>query len=452
MSDPEPRWQTDMFAVVVHGTELKLLAVRVDGAWTLPRAQIDKDTWSGDAPAMKAALRETTSIDAVVLRLAHRQADEANHRVVLLMVMALAPGAAAPADAAWVGADALDTLTFAHTEHRAAVQTILEDLRSGHMPAHRVPWATRGWLEQATAWMAHELEQRGLYIVGSVEQRRVWTLSCVLRAATNAGDVYFKVTRPSPLFVNEAALVNDLSQLLPRNIPNPIAIHRQNGWLLLRDFGKEIGWNGAADVREAALRGFVQLQQATVAHVDTLLSLGCIDRRLNKLVEQSMALWADDGALVNMSTDEVAALHRVQPKLQRVCERLAAYRVPATLMHGDLHMGNIAHADREFVYFDWSDACIAHPFLDMIDVVHQKDEALRIRLRDAFLSEWTAYEPMSRLLEMWRLAEPLCALHQAISYRSIQANTEAALQAEFDADVPYWLRKVLAAMETLPEI
>ncbi len=42
--------------------------------------------------------------------------------------------------------------------------------------------------------------------------------------------------------------------------------------------------------------------------------------------------------------------------------------------------------------------CIAHPFLDMIDILHEKDAALQVRLRDAYLAEWTAYEPIERLL------------------------------------------------------
>ncbi len=30
-------------------------------------------------------------------------------------------------------------------------------------------------------------------------------------------------------------------------------------------------------------------------------------------------------------------------------------------------------------------------------------------LQEEYLAQWTAYEPMSRLLEAWILAKPLCA-------------------------------------------
>ena len=39
--------------------------------------------------------------------------------------------------------------------------------------------------------------------------------------------------------------------------------------------------------------------------------------------------------------------------------------------------------------FDWTDACVAHPFIDMIAIGYEEDEAVAARLLDAYLAEWS---------------------------------------------------------------
>jgi aminoglycoside phosphotransferase (APT) family kinase protein len=119
--------------------------------------------------------------------------------------------------------------------------------------------------------------------------------------------------------------------------------------------------------------------------------------------------------------------------------------VPNALVHGDLHLGNVGRRNGRYLFFDWTDACIAHPFLDLIDVVHEEDAAVRDRLRDAYLSAWRGFGSEQQLLEIWSAAAPLASLNQAISYRYIRANIEPGSTRELDWALPYWLRNVLAA-------
>ena len=125
---------------------------------------------------------------------------------------------------------------------------------------------------------------------------------------------------------------------------------------------------------------------------------------------------------------------------------LAAYAVPPTIVHGDLHLSNVAQGPRSYLFFDWTDACIAHPFVDMISIFQEEEGALRDRLRDAYLSEWTPSEPAEHLRRAWQLAEPPGALHHAISYRSIVANLEPPIDLHTMQSTPYWLRKVIAGL------
>src|SRR5215213_3386730 len=100
---------------------------------------------------------------------------------------------------------------------------------------HTLPWAQPGWREQASAWIYAELEQRGVTIVGAIEQPHVRPWSTVLRVPTSAGDHYFKAT--SPLLAHEPALTQWLAQQRPDCIAPVLAVDRERGWMLMPDGG-----------------------------------------------------------------------------------------------------------------------------------------------------------------------------------------------------------------------
>jgi hypothetical protein len=56
-------------------------------------------------------------------------------------------------------------------------------------------------------------------------------------------------------------------------------------------------------------------------------------------------------------------------------------------------------------------------------------------------------ESLERLRQVWALAQPFGALHQAISYAHIVAGLEATARHEVAWGIPYWLRKVLQFLE-----
>jgi aminoglycoside phosphotransferase (APT) family kinase protein len=132
-----------------------------------------------------------------------------------------------------------------------------------------------------------------------------------------------------------------------------------------------------------------------------------------------------------------------------LCQALASFGLPETLVHGELHGGNVAVQNGEFVYFDWTDVCISHPFFDMLNIFFEEDTAVRSQLRDAYLAEWTDFAPMDRLLAAWSLAEVLGAVHHAVSYWQIMANVEERNQYQLDWALPFWLRQILKLSEAL---
>ena len=76
----------------------------------------------------------------------------------------------------------------------------------------------------------------------------------------------------------------------------------------------------------------------------------------------------------------------------------------------------------------------------------------RAQVMGAYLKSWLDYEPMDRLKEIWKLAEPLGALHQAISYQHILAAIEPTDKPQFVEDLPRWLRRAVRMTPTNPTL
>jgi aminoglycoside phosphotransferase (APT) family kinase protein len=289
----------------------------------------------------------------------------------------------------------------------------------------------------------------------------VWELSCVLRAPTTAGDVWFKTSIASPLFVNEGVVMRALAGLFPDHVPAPLAVEPERGWMVLAGFGTRVGWDASLEAVEAVARTFARMQVEAAGQVDLLLAAGCHDRRLDRLAARAEAWLPEvgaDGRLPAMDAatwltgDEAAALAAALPRIRAACEELAALAVPPSLVHGDLHLANVAEGPRGPLIFDWTEACVAHPFLDLATIrrgtgeVDEAEEELRARLRAAYLPAWSSFEPPERLARAWELAVPLGALHQAISYRSLMASLQPPIDLHMSQSTAWWLRQVLAKL------
>ncbi len=314
---------------------------------------------------------------------------------------------------------------------------------SATVPATRAPWAQAGWLAEATTWIESSLRDLGRAPTGPVEQVRTWPLSAVLRVPTENGRVYFKATSSSPLFVDEGRVMTGLAGLFRHEVPRPLAIDSPRRWMLLDDIGDSLGWQAPVEVRESVLRVFAFMQVASSSDVAALLEIGCIDRRPAWLARETRQLLGDDEALAAFDEHEIARLRALEPVLVELCDRLAKGPVPNALVHGDLHLENVARVGGSYVFFDWSDACVTHPFLDLIDVHREEDAAVRERLRDAYLSAWADYGSPQQLRELWDVSAPLASLNQAVSYRHIAANVEPASVQQLESALPDWLRRVL---------
>ncbi|NES78012.1 MAG: phosphotransferase [Okeania sp. SIO1H4] len=142
----------------------------------------------------------------------------------------------------------------------------------------------------------------------------------------------------------------------------------------------------------------------------------------------------------------IQKLQTLAPHLKKLCSQLAEYKIPPTLVYEDLHLGNVALHNNKYLIFDWTDSCISHPLFDMFPLFFPQKKKPFLSslssLRDEYLSQWEIYESKPHLLEAWKLAKPLCALHHAVTYQHITACLEPRAKQECNA-LLYFLRQLL---------
>src|SRR5919112_3616155 len=262
MSEYSPTWCTELYGILIHPRELRILMLWGAAGWSLPHMSLDRAVWEADVGKVSEAMRLALGAEVTTLRYASYSVSEDAHQIDAIYVLESHNPAWEPQDGAeWVGRAALADLPLAHPEHRALVAAHLAEAESGQIPEHRPPWARVGWFELAAAWTQSELARLGYSLSAPVEQIKSWGISCILRAHTASGGVYFKAASSLPLFAHEPAVMRGLSGLYPDHIPAPLSIDDQHRWMLLADFGAPIEWGAPVEVQEEMLRLYGELQR-----------------------------------------------------------------------------------------------------------------------------------------------------------------------------------------------
>jgi hypothetical protein len=302
-----------------------------------------------------------------------------------------------------------------------------------------VEWTQTAWLQSAHGWILAELERLGLAPTGPIEQPHVRPWSTVLRVPTGGGDLWFKANMPA--LAREAAVVSVLVRRRPDCVPELLAADLERGWMLLGDGGTRLREAGL-DVAcwEEVLARYAQLQLDLVADRDELLAAGAPDRRLAVLPVLYEELVAGEHPL--LQDEELTRLRTLTPRIAELCEELAAFGLPETIQHDDLHDGQVFVRDGRYLFFDWAEACVAHPFFTLtvtLGVLGNEPE----RFRDAYLEPWTRIAPREELLAAFPTAYLLGGVCRALTWRAVIEGMPAPFAAEWADMVPARLRLLL---------
>ena len=313
-------------------------------------------------------------------------------------------------------------------------------------------WTDDRWLTSVKGWVEGQLETLGLQSTGPFEQPHIRPWSTVLRMPTTGGDVWFKAN--IPLLAYEAAVVAVLSARRPDFVPGLLATDVERGWMLMADGGERLR---EIVERERDLGRWLdilprygRLQIDLVQDVELLLDLGLPDRRLETLAHGYDELI---DRVETVTNDERRRLRALAPTIAELCEELALLGVPETIQHDDLHDGQIFVRDGRYLFFDWGDACVSHPFFSMSvtlegqlswgldDVEHSEDIA---PYRDAYLEPFRGFAAWAELQAAHEVALRLGWICRALNVRRFASGLPPPYRDEHLQGVGLRLRKVLA--------
>ena len=252
-------------------------------------------------------------------------------------------------------------------------------------------WSDPAWLAEAHTWIESQLLELGIQRTAAIEQPHVQHWATVLRIPTAKEPLWFKANATSQAF--EAGVVELLAQRRPDDVPRLLMGEGGHG---LRELVE--GMRDLSPWLEALPR-YGELQLALAPDRDALLALGTPDRRLAVLpglYDQLLEAAADE-----LSAGDRRRLEQLSPWVVEACAELAGLGVPETIQHDDLHDGQVFVRDGHYLFFDWGDACVSHPFTTMSvtlegvlswgldDVENSVDVA---PFRDAYLEPFTGAE------------------------------------------------------------
>lgn len=315
------------------------------------------------------------------------------------------------------------------------------------------------WFEEVSSWINSELPQLGYEVMGTIEVLHIRPWSKVLQIPTLAGAVYFKDCAGE--LIAEPALTQKISSWFPVHMPKILAVKPEMGWMLMEDGGTTLREVIRADRDishwERLLPLYAELQLKMVDHLPELLALGAPDRRLATLPEQFENLLASKRLLLLDQQDGITAaeydrLKKMTTKVEHISGKLSASPVPASIHHGDFHDGNIFLNNDHFVFFDWGDCSISHPFFSLRTVCVSIENSLELEeyppefdgLRDIYLNSWKKIDSFENLLAAYHLSAILSPICTALGYYQTMASLDDPLKSEYAGAIPGLLQEFLS--------
>ncbi|MCB9420218.1 MAG: phosphotransferase [Ardenticatenaceae bacterium] len=321
-------------------------------------------------------------------------------------------------------------------------------------------WQNPDWLEQVHQWIWDELAVQAITVTGPIDQFHIRPWSTVMRAPTNQGNVYFKAS--TSVCGHDTAVTQTIFRYRPDTIPAVLAVDAKRGWLLLADGGQRLREAFREEKKpmqdwSAILADYARLQMDLAGHVAEFLAGGTPDQRLARLPALYEEVLADTQWLLidqpdGLTAAEYERLLAAVPQVTEMCRQLAGYAVPESLHHNDLHDGNIFIRDGRYLFFDWGDSSISHPFFCLRTVFISMENTFGLAENDPIFDTfgrdywlcWRQFETELNLADAFALARKLWALSSALKYR-MHLSQVVEMRAQYAGAVPSLLQEFLAA-------
>jgi len=299
------------------------------------------------------------------------------------MLVEIGPLSTEPRGFRWVVVSESDAQTVDPAWARDSMRSWTRERVAGWSDL-RPQWSRPGWLAEAAQWMHERMTAAG-YVDPEVPRiHQLWGISVVLSAASRTGRAFFKCS--GDRFRHEGQMTQALAGSSRGYLPDVLAIEPDRGWFLMRDLEAPLLGDQPESMWARGIDALAALQQTWLGRSDDLLAAGAGLRPLSQLAEwvRGTALDAD------------------------------------SLVHGDFHPWNVVAGPEGARIFDWTDAAVGHPFLDLVTYVMRTDDpALRRHLLQRYLGHWSRHLPSHDLHAAGQLALVVGALYQACNHAQL---------------------------------
>ena len=287
----------------------------------------------------------------------------------------------------------------------------------------RAPYAEPGGPAASVRWAVAALAALGTPGAVAVQQR-TWNLSAIWRLDAGGAPVAWLKQVPR-FFGHEAAVLGLVAGVAPALVPPLLAAGDQGRMLLAHVPGRD-GYDAGVAVRAGIAERFHAVQVAFAGRAGDLLATGMPDARL------------DAGALAAVARpylDRIDGLRALIGDLPRRLDAVAACGLPDTLVHGDLHPGNVRVDGPRLVLMDWGDATLGHPAHDILRLTTGLPAGEAAELTAAWALRWRLAAPGSDPQRAAELMRPVTALRMAAVYAGFLAGIEPSERPYHAGDV-----------------
>jgi hypothetical protein len=274
----------------------------------------------------------------------------------------------------------------------------------------RPDYAKPGGPARSLAWAASVLDEP----IETAQQHRTWNLSAIWRLTTARGEVMWLKQVPH-FFLHEAKVLTYLNHV-------PLHAFDRAGRMLMGNIPGADLYDAPYPVREQIAGDMVAIQVKAANDIDSLLRAGVPDQRGHRLTARLRPL-----------LDEAWIADRL--------DAATACALPDTLVHGDLHPGNVVGTSTDRTIIDWGDSFLGHPAFDIIRLSEGLCEAETVRLHAYWAELWRTAVPGCDPLGAIEALRPVAAARMAMVYADFLANIEPSEHPYHSQDVDIWLAK-----------
>jgi aminoglycoside phosphotransferase (APT) family kinase protein len=240
-----------------------------------------------------------------------------------------------------------------------------------------------------------------------------------------------------PPFMHESRVLRWLNRAVPGAAPVLLAADDEGRSLLEHIAGDDL-YGAPVATRHRILERLHDVQRVSAEAMEELMALGVPDRRGERAaidVAQWLSAWSPDHP----------GLAELLLQYRRHQELLDDARLPATLVHGDMHPGNARGSERAVTLLDWGEVVVGNPATDIWRLVEDLSPSEAAPLIDDWCSRWKAVAPRSKPELALAAAPFVAAMRGAASYAHFLQQIEETEWPYHQSDVP----RCLATAATL---